>query len=346
MNPPPALPTVSAFTATPGTITSGEPSTLEWQSTGSTSCTASGGSIGDGWTTGTVATTSAATVVRPTATTTYALYCSGPGGTSTTHSVTVTVNAAVAGQPTVTLTVNGASTAQIAPGAAPTMAWSTTNTASCTASGGAGGDTLLAINTPGVYSYTLTCTGSGGGTSSSTVTLTVISSSSADCGIGEASTLLETPAATASWSQLSGVCVLGCGVLNLGNLIDSNADDFATIYTTVGIGATIQLEVAGTAALLPAGRTVGFLMGDNGSLPSLSLLGNISVVTLLGNTVQESATVSNLLTLQGLGTRYDPDAGFLAFKTTKQFNAVALQVNSLAAVGSSFKIYGACVTLQ
>ena len=75
------------------------------------------------------------------------------------------------------------------------------------------------------------------------------------------------------------------------------------------------------------------------------------MVTYLGTdpatqTVQQVATLSSLLTLQALGTRYDPDAGYVAFKTTLPFNSAALIVSSLAEVGSNFKVYGACVTLQ
>lgn len=82
--------------------------------------------------------------------------------------------------------------------------------------------------------------------------------------------------------------------------------NFATVYTTVGLGVT--RAVSDASATFPAGRTVGFMVAENGSLLGLSLLGNVSVVTLLGNTGQETATVSNLLQLQALGTLYDPDA--------------------------------------
>ena len=112
------------------------------------------------------------------------------------------------------------------------------------------------------------------------------------------------------------------------------------------MGAAIELRVTDVGATFPAGRTAGFIVADNGTLLSLSALGNVSVVTFLNSQVQESASVSTLLTLQALGTLYDPQAGYVAFRTSKPFNAVSYIVDSLATVGSSFKVYGACVTLQ
>jgi hypothetical protein len=86
--PPPSEPlhppTVS-ISASPSSITSGQSSTLNWSSTKATSCTASGG-----WS-GTKA-TSGLQSVSPTANTTYALSCTGDGG-SVRASVSVSVSA-------------------------------------------------------------------------------------------------------------------------------------------------------------------------------------------------------------------------------------------------------------
>jgi hypothetical protein len=75
----------STISANPTSITSGSSSTLTWSSTDATSCTAS-----NGWT-GTKA-TSGTQSVSPTATTTYALTCTGTGGTSSPSSAVVTVS--------------------------------------------------------------------------------------------------------------------------------------------------------------------------------------------------------------------------------------------------------------
>jgi PKD repeat protein len=359
VSPPPAPASIVAFAATPSTVAPGMMTVLTWATSGATSCAASGGTGSDGWG-GTVGTSSAATVVGPLTaigTVDYTLTCTGPGGASSPSTVAVTVMAASPQKPTVSLTINGTDPAQIQPGQSPTLAWTSTNATSCTASGGTGSDgwsgsrptsstgvVLGPITTPGVYSYTLTCTGTGGSGSSS-VELTVISSSSADCGIGQPSTLLLSPAALAS-SSVSGVCLVDCGVSNLSNLIDASTTNFATIQVAAGVAATVGLSVADNTASFPAGREAGFLMADGDALLSTSLLGSVSVVTSLNGTVQETATIGSLLQLQALGLLFNPDAAFVEFTTTKPFNAVSLNVGSTVSLLSSFKVYGACVTLQ
>lgn len=355
--PPPA--SILAFSASPGTVQSGQSTTLAWSTSGATSCAASGGTGSDGWN-GTVATSSAATVVGPLSTVgtiQYTLTCTGPGGASSPSNINVTVTPAVPAQPTVALKINNASPAQIQPGQSPTLTWTSTNATSCSASGGTGSDgwsgtrpissagvVVGPINTPGIYAYTLTCTGAGG-SGSSTVELTVISSSSADCGIGQPSTLLLAPAASAS-SSVSGLCLLGCGVSNLSNVTDSITTNFATMSVAAGVAATVGIRVTDNSTSFPAGRKAGFLMADGSTLLSLALLGNVSVVTSLNGVVQETATTANLLQLQALGLLYDPDAGYVEFTTSKSFNAVSLDVGSVLGVLSTVKVYGACVSLQ
>jgi hypothetical protein len=83
-----AAPTV-AFAASPTTITSGQSATLTWSATGATSCTASGGWSGTRGLSG-------SELVSPGATASYALTCTGAGGT-TTRSITIFVSTGVAG---------------------------------------------------------------------------------------------------------------------------------------------------------------------------------------------------------------------------------------------------------
>ncbi len=149
------------FTAQPTSITSGSSSTLTWSSTNATSCAASGSWTGARGVSGTQA-------VSPTSSTTYSLTCTGVGGT-TAASVQITVNAATpAPPPTVTLTANPVA---IASGGASTLAWSSSNAASCTASGGWSGPQATsgtdAVSPRSTTTYTLTCTGAGGTTPAS-----------------------------------------------------------------------------------------------------------------------------------------------------------------------------------
>jgi hypothetical protein len=88
----PSPPTVS-LTANPTSITSGSSSTLSWNSTNATSCTASGAWSGSKATSGTQS-------VSPTSTSTYNLSCTGTGGTANA-SATVTVGT-TSGPPAIT----------------------------------------------------------------------------------------------------------------------------------------------------------------------------------------------------------------------------------------------------
>ncbi len=76
--------TISAFTASPATITAGQSTTLSWNSTNATSCTIDGVSVG----------TNSSKVVTPSATRWYTIVCG-----SVMQSVLVTVNQPAAATP-------------------------------------------------------------------------------------------------------------------------------------------------------------------------------------------------------------------------------------------------------
>lgn len=149
----PDEPTVD-ITAAPMTITAGSSTTLTWNSDNTASCTASNGWSGakavDGF-----------EVVSPSVTTTYAISCTGAGGTAN-DSVTVTVNQA-APEPTLEFSANP--TAITTEGTS-TLTWASTNATSCTGSGGWSGAKALSgnqiVSPNATTTYTLTCTGVGG----------------------------------------------------------------------------------------------------------------------------------------------------------------------------------------
>jgi hypothetical protein len=165
-----SAPTVSLAASTTR-VAPGGSSTLTWTSTNATSCTASNvGAEGSSWSG--PKPTSGSDVRGPlTATATYSLACTGPGGTAS-QAVTITVTGGPSA-PTVSLT---ATPATINAGQSTTLAWSSTNATSCTASGGwSGAQPLtgeLIVLTASTATYTLTCTGAGGSTARS-VTVTV-----------------------------------------------------------------------------------------------------------------------------------------------------------------------------
>jgi hypothetical protein len=354
--------TVGSFGAAPTSVTVGQSTSLAWTSSNATSCTASGGTGADGWS-GTEAPSSTGKTVGPFSTTgsvTYTLTCTGPGGTSAPASTAVTVTAATPQQPTVSLKANGHSTLSVATGTPFTMSWISANATSCTASGGAGSDgwsgsepvsstglSVGPVSTPGTYAYTLTCYGTGG-SGSSTVTVTVLSANSVDCGLpGEATASLVSPAASVS-NVVQGICA-GCTVAGQLNVINSATNSPAVIVEPLGLlGGDIVLQVSQTSAMFPSGRTVGFILTSGSSLLSLSALQNVTLTTYMNGTPQQVATVgNNLLTLQALGVlSVNPNAGFAGFTATKPFNAVSVQVQQLAGLGTTVNVYRACVSLQ
>ncbi len=144
----PAAPTIS-FYAFPVVIDSGNSSILTWSSTNTTSCVASGGWSGTKSTAGTQ-------VVSPSATTVYALVCTGPGG-SATENATVTVNTdpgSSSSSGTTSANPNPAQTGQ-------EVTWST----SCSATGGtyhyvwSGTDVPPTTTTGNTLTHTYTTTG-------------------------------------------------------------------------------------------------------------------------------------------------------------------------------------------
>jgi hypothetical protein len=146
------------LTAAPASVASGGSTVLSWSSTNATSCTAS-----DGWSGNRALSNSTGeTINNLTAATSFTLSCSGIGGTSAaTANVTIAQGAAA---PVVTLT---ASPPSVPIGTATTLTWSTTDAASCTASGGWTGNrgisgTQLQATIMVATAYTLTCTGPGG----------------------------------------------------------------------------------------------------------------------------------------------------------------------------------------
>jgi hypothetical protein len=114
------LPTVS-LTANPAVITLGATSTLNWNSSNTTSCSAL-------WTNAT--STSGSKVVSPATTTDYAITCTGPDG-SKTATTTIVVNPVINPvSPSVTISANPQT---ITVGGSTVVSWISNNTTSCSA---------------------------------------------------------------------------------------------------------------------------------------------------------------------------------------------------------------------
>jgi len=151
-------------------VNAGESVTLSWTSTNATTCSATAGA---GFSTG--GATSGSDVSGPLYnTTTFAISCTGPGG-STQDQKTVTVNASQ--QPTATLTANAS---QVYSGGAVVLTWSSTNATTCQATNGSGfytgGATSGSDASDRLYTtqtFTVVCTGPGGSAQASKTVMVV-----------------------------------------------------------------------------------------------------------------------------------------------------------------------------
>ena len=160
------LPTLT-LSANPTSVAMGGSTTLTWSSTDATGCTGSGD-----WS-GSVAASGSTTINNLTSNKTFSAQCTGPGGTSASQSVTVTVQSVPAA--TATLSANPTT---VNSGGSTTLTWSSTNATSCTATGGwtgakatSGNETFSNLTANTMYS--LQCSGTGGASAVQNVTVTV-----------------------------------------------------------------------------------------------------------------------------------------------------------------------------
>jgi uncharacterized repeat protein (TIGR01451 family) len=184
---------ICSITANPTTISEGDSSILNWTSTNTTSCTASNAWSG-------TKSTSGFQSVSPSNNSTYALTCSGPGGSTTcSASVAVTSNPA----PTCSITANPTTISQ---GNSSTLSWTSSNTTSCTASNAWSGTR----GTSGIYSvspsidstYALTCYGSGGQSAICSASVAVTSNPAPTCSISaNPTTISEEDYSTLNWTS-------------------------------------------------------------------------------------------------------------------------------------------------
>lgn len=245
----PTMPTVD-ISANPTTISSGSSTTLTWNSENATSCTASNGWSGAKALDGTQ-------VVSPTATATYAISCTGAGGT-VEDSVIVTVNQADPEDPTLDLTANPTTVNE---GSSSLLSWSTTNASSCQKSGGWSGATTtsgtLSVTPTATTTYSMECTGPGGSITDS-VTVTVVltpeepsaptvdlvaSPTSVTPGAGSATTTLTWTTANATTCSASGGTYTGSKVLNGTEIITPSATTTYMLECVGGGGTTTDSVV-------------------------------------------------------------------------------------------------------
>ena len=231
-----------------------------------------------------------------------------------------------------------------------------TNTAadpnwSAAVTGTGGSITLTAPATKNIYAYGISCSVNTGGTSSATVELFdgIPTPVATDCGVtdnlGVAVPTLNLTSTNASESTGSGGLCLACSISQPQNVTNQDTSNYAVMNTPVGIVASESLTVSNNTPFT-AGHIAGFIAANPGELLTLTLLQNLTVNTLLGGAVQETAGTSSSspTQLDLLTVLSNPTQSFLGFKTSKAFDALQLVDGSTVSLIGQVDIYQACVS--
>ncbi len=306
----------------PTSVASGGSSTLTWSSINSASCTASGA-----WS-GTKAVSGSQVISAITATSTYTLTCSGPSSLSASGSVTVTVGALPL--PTVTL---GASPTSIVYSGPTTLTWTSTNAATCAASGAnplnqwtgakSTNGSLVLSSVTATGTYTLTCTNTSGSASASTTvtvapapTITSFTANPTSVASGGSTTVTWSSAnttacyASGAWSgakALSGSETLtnrtatGTYTLSCDNNYIGTPNVSVVVSVTAGTAPTLTFSASPTTV---AAGTASYLTWSTTNATACTASGGWSGATATSYTnwaVYPAVTTSYTLTCTGAG---------------------------------------------
>ena len=226
--PAPAL----TLTANPTSVASGAASTLTWNGTNVTSCTASGA-----WS-GAKAVSGSQSTGALTTNSTFTLSCTGSGG-SVSGAATVAVTAAPLA-PTLTLT---ASPTSITSGSSSTLNWSSTNATSCTASGAwSGSKAISGSQSTGALTsdstFSLNCSGTGGSIARSvTVTITATPPAPTLTFTANPTTVSNGGASTLTWNTTNATsCIAIDGWSGSKPISGSQSTGALTAATTFSLG--------------------------------------------------------------------------------------------------------------
>ncbi|MDD7888158.1 gliding motility-associated C-terminal domain-containing protein [Flavivirga sp. 57AJ16] len=139
-------------------------------------------------------------------------------------------------------------------------------------------------------------------------------------------------------STTTGICVIGCGIQDAANLVDSNHTNFASATTLLGVGVTHTLRVTDNTLdeYYSSGNYAGFLI-ENSSVVQNDLLDAIVVRTYLDGVEQESNSSTSLLAVNS--TLLGSNSYYVGFYTTQNFDAVEISISSLASALSTTNIY-------
>ena len=137
---------------------------------------------------------------------------------------------------------------------------------------------------------------------------------------------------------VSGISV-GSGVSNVENAISSSDTDYATINSTIAVGATASIAIKDQLTDYPAGTYAGFEI-SNSNLLNLSVLGRLTISTYLNGVERETFSGNNLLagvSLLDSGGRFK-----VGFVSTQVFDEVKLSIDqSVGVTLGETRVYGA-----
>ncbi len=287
-------PVISAFSASPSSLTLGGTTTLSWNVAGAASLSISG--IG--------AVSGNSVVVTPSASTTYTLTATNASG-SVTASVTVTVN----NPPPPTITSFGASATPINLGSSSTLSWSVSGATSLSINQGIGsvsGGSLVVTPTV-TTTYTLTASNAWG-TATRSVTITVLpptistfTASPPGITLGQGSTLAWSTsyATSVSISSVGAVSATGSTVVTpttttTYTLTATSSAGTTTAQVTVALAAPVINSLSATYTQITSGSGTTLVWNVTGAA-TLSLSPSPGAVS--GNNVTVFPTATTVYTL-------------------------------------------------
>lgn len=268
------VPTLT-FTATATQVNTDESFTLSWVAVNATGCKATGSWSGNQPTNGTK-------IITPTTAGayTYDLSCKA-GNKPVRKSIIVNVispTTTPSTPPTLTLTANPT---VVTSGGSATLAWSSTNTSSCTAAGfnGTGTSGSATVSPTQTTTYSITCTGAGG-TATQQVTVTAPTTTPSPTPAptltfsAAPSTVLSGSGTTLTWSSNNATACTGTGLSFVGSQPTQGSVTVANItanqtfsLSCTGAGGSVTksaaVTVQTTTTPTPSGKVVLMSEGDS-----------------------------------------------------------------------------------
>ncbi len=130
----------------------------------------------------------------------------------------------------------------------------------------------------------------------------------------------------------------------LGNLLDGNLSNFVTFSTTASIGSTPIVSIKDVRHFYKEGLRTGFVIQQESSLLSISLLTTFQIRTYKDNVLQETSGIGGAaaLELDSLNTSSSSKKR-ISFVTKKAFDEVELVKTNILSLLSATKVYHAFV---